>query len=215
MLKQRLTDKTSVLFYVVILFYLVQVLASLFSSISPPILDFVVILSVLILIFIRHLFLGLKRTVPIFIGIGFLFHIVGLYKIIPYNEYYVGTLYGAPQLAYHYDWIVHSLGLGFLTIALSSILYPYLKPTLKNPWLIFSFLVLLVMGFGALNEILEFMGFTLWGYGEGFMEFGEGDSSPNGGPWNNSMMDMVSNFIGAIIFIGVFMLDKKYGVFRR
>jgi len=214
MLKKRLMDKTSFLFYVVISFYLIQALVALFSPISPPVWDFTIVLLLLVVVFVAHLVIGLKRTVPLFMGVGFLFHTIGLYKIIPYNEYYVGTLYGAPQLNYHYDWIVHSVGWGFLTIALVSILYPYLKQTLRNPWLIFSFLVLLVMGFGALNEIIEFMGFTLWGYGEGFMEFGEGDSSPYGGPWNNSMMDMVSNLVGAITFIGVFMLDKKYGFFR-
>jgi hypothetical protein len=214
-IRNRLFEPTSLVFFIVLSFYLAQAVISLFIGISPPMTDFITVISLLSIAFFLHLLFGFRKTVPIFLGMGFFLHIIGLYKIIPYNAYYIGELYGASQLAYHYDWFVHSFGTGFLAVAFSSILYPHLKRAFNSKYLIFLMLLLCVLGFGALNEITEYIGFTVFGYGAGFMEFGAGDSSPFEGPWQNSSMDMVNNLIGGIIFIGLFMLNKKYGLFGK
>lgn len=210
-----LNDQVSYLFLVVISIYLLQAIATFFSDKSPPIVDFVVVISILIAAFILHLVLGFKKTVPICLFLGFFLHIVGLYKIIPYNLYYVGELYGAPQLGYHYDWLVHFFGAGFLAVALSSAFYPYLRKSIRSRYAIFMILLFAIVGFGAMNEVSEFIGFTIFGHGEGFLEFGAGDASPNEGPWQNSSMDMINNTLGGIIFIGSFILIKKYRQKRR
>ncbi|MCX6707926.1 MAG: hypothetical protein NT001_07405 [Candidatus Woesearchaeota archaeon] len=214
-IRSRLFEPTSTIFLIVIAFYLIQAIISPFSGISPPLTDFITVMVLISIAFFLHLLFGFKRTVPIFLAIGFFIHIIGLYKIIPYNANYIGELYGAPQLAYHYDWFVHSFGTGCLAVALSSMLYPYLKKAFSSKYLMFAILLLCVLGLGSLNEITEYIGFTIFGYGEGFMEFGAGDSSPFEGPWQNSCMDMTNNLMGGILFIGVFMLDKRYGLFGK
>lgn len=208
-LKERFHNPVSILFIIFIFFYLIQALISLFSEISPPLIDFFTVTSVIVFAFVLHLFLKFKKTVPLMLGIGFMFHIIGLYNIIPYNIYYTGTLYGAPQLNYHYDWIVHSIGFGFLAIAYCSAVYPYFKKAFSSNLAIFSLLLLSMMGFGALNEVSEFIGYEVFGHGEGFMEFGDGDISPDSGPWRNASMDLINNFIGGIVFIGSFVIAKK------
>lgn len=214
-LKEKLSDPASIWFLAVIAIYIVQAILSPLSGAFPPLVDFFTVASLLVIAFVLHLLFRFNRTVPIALGIGFMFHIIGLYKIIPYNQYYLGELYGAPQLYYHYDWIVHTAGFGFLAIALSSMLYPYLKKAFDSKFIIFLILLLCAVGLGSLNEVIEFVGYGIYGYGEGFLEFGSGDSSPNAGPWRNSSTDMLNNTIGGIMFIGAFILNKKYGWFGK
>ncbi|PIN86091.1 hypothetical protein COV19_06360 [Candidatus Woesearchaeota archaeon CG10_big_fil_rev_8_21_14_0_10_44_13] len=212
-LKEKISDPASIWFFAVMVIYLIQAVFAAFYESSPPLVDFFTVTPIIIIAFILHLLFRFNRTVPITLGIGFMFHILGLYKIIPYNQYYVGELYGAPQLYYHYDWIVHIMGVGFMAIALSSVLYPYLKRAFDSRFMTFLILILCTVGLGSLNEVVEFMGYGVYGYGEGFLEFGSGDSSPSQGPWTNSCTDMLNNTIGSVVFIGAFVLNKKYGWF--
>lgn len=215
-LKGRLSEPTSILFMLAIFFYAIQAIIAIFSEISPPLVDLLVVTSIIIVAFMIHLkSKGLKKTVPIFLLIGFLFHITGLYVITLHNPYYVGSLYGAPQLSYHYDWIVHLFGTGFLALAFSSIVYPYLIKAFKSRFTIFLIILACIVGMGSLNEIMEFVGFNIVGYGGGFLGLGSGDFSPLENPWQNSCMDMTNNLIGGIVFIGLFMLDKRYGLFGK
>lgn len=200
----------SALFIGFIFFYGIQAIIGIFYENSPPLIDFLTVLLILSSAFILHLRFGFKKTVPIGIGIGFLFHIIGLYKFIPYNQYYIGTLYGAPQLNYHYDWVVHSVGFAFFVIAFCSMSYPYFKNAFKSKLTIFFLILFFMLGFGALNEIIEYAGYNVFGYGQGFLEFGEGDSSPAAGPWENSSMDLICNLTGGIFAAGLFLLNKKY-----
>ena len=66
-----------------------------------------------------------------------------------------------------------------------------------------------MMGIGAFNEVLEYVGFDVLGYGSGFLEYGAGDSSPVGGPWENASLDMLANLLGIIIGAGGFLFFKK------
>ncbi|MBW2996296.1 hypothetical protein KY332_03275 [Candidatus Woesearchaeota archaeon] len=192
-----------------IVIYGVQLVLAMFKVIDAPLIDLCVVFSVVLLLFFLNLKFKFGKAVPIGIGLGSLFHIIGLYHIIPYNPGYVGTLYGWAALGYHYDWIVHAFAILFYSIAVCSMLYPYLEKGLKSRMLIFIVLLFFMMGLGAFNEMMEYVGFDVLGYGRGFLEFGAGDSSPVGGPWENSSMDMISNLLGGIIGIGGFLFFKK------
>ena len=206
--KKRLKDKSSVIFIFFVLFYGIQGIISIFNSNFAPPIDLFAATGIIGLVFVLHLLAGFETIVPVFIGIGFMPHILGLYKIIPYNKNYIGTLYGWSFLNYHYDWIVHSFAILCFSIVVCSIFYPYLKKSLKSKFLMFVIFLFFVLGLGAFNEILEYIGFDVFGYGEGFLEFGSGDSSPYEGPWQNSSMDLISNLAGAIIGISSFLLIK-------
>ncbi|MBD3313303.1 hypothetical protein GF345_02575 [Candidatus Woesearchaeota archaeon] len=210
----RAKDSTSLLFVIVFAFYALQFAGSFIYGHFPPHLDFIAALALISLGFIIHLIAGVSPLVPIGLGIGLFFNIIGLYHIIPY-EGYVGTLYGAPQLGYHYDWIVHSFGFGFFSLAFSSLMFPYLRKSFRSYYIIFIVLLLCMLGFGAMNEINEYLGYSYLGIGEGFLEFGDGDTSPSEGPWENTSMDLVNNLIGGILFVGGFMLYKKYIMFNN
>ncbi|MBW2966250.1 hypothetical protein KY342_04055 [Candidatus Woesearchaeota archaeon] len=204
-LKNRFLDKTSLFFIFFILFYGIQGIISIFNNKVAPPLDIFAAASIITLFFILHLFIRFKIIVPIFIGIGFIPHIFGLYPLFGEGI----SLYGLSSLDYHYDWIVHSFGIFCYSIAFCSIIYPYLKKGLKSKFLIFILVLFFMLGLGAFNEILEYVGFDVFGYGKGFLEFGDGDSSPYAGPWQNSSMDMVSNLVGGVIGTGSFLLLKK------
>jgi hypothetical protein len=204
-LKNRLFDKTSLFFLFFILFYGIQGLISLFNNIVAPPLDTFAATSIITLFFVLHLFIRFKIIVPILIGIGFIPHIFGLYSLFGEGI----TLYGLSSLNYHYDWIVHSFGMFCYSFAFCSIIYSYLKKGLKSKFLIFILVLFFMQGLGAFNETLEYVGFDVLGYGKGFLEFGDGDSSPTSGPWQNSSMDMISNLFGGVLGIGSFLLIKK------
>jgi len=204
-LKNSLLDKTSLIFILFILFYGIQGIVSIFSNKTAPPLDIFAAASIITLFFVLHLFIGFKTIVPLFIGMGFFPHILGLYPIFGEGI----TLYGLASLNYHYDWIVHSVGIFCYSIAFCSIIYPYLKKGLKSKFLIFILVLFFMQGVGAFNEILEYIGFDVVGYGEGFLEFGDGDSSPTSGPWQNSSMDMISNLLGGVLGVGSFLFAKK------
>ena len=204
-LKEKLFDKTSLYFIFFILFYLVQGVIALFRDDFAPPLDIFVAAALVFLFWILHIILKFKPIVPVLIGIGFIPHIIGLYEI--FNGH---SLYGWQRLDYHYDWIVHLFAMFCYTIAFSSITYKYFKKGFKSNLLIFLLILFFMVGLGSWNEILEYVGYDVGGYGKGFLEFGEGDSSPNGGPWQNSSMDMVCNLAGAFVGAGLFLLLKKY-----
>ncbi|MBU0535828.1 MAG: hypothetical protein KKE20_02600 [Nanoarchaeota archaeon] len=214
-IKERIFDRTSMVFLFCMLFYLIQALLALFFKSFPPLFDLFASVLLLGFAYLLHIQVGFRRTVPIFLAIGLFFNVLGLYSIIPYNEFYIGNLYGAPQLGYHYDWIAHSIGFGFFALAFSSVSYPFLRKAFRSNYTVFIFILLAMMGFGAINEINEFLGFNMFGIGEGFMEFGAGDQSPLEGPWENACMDLVNNLLGGIIFIGAFVIDKHYNLFSR
>ena len=126
-----------------------------------------------------------------------------------YDFNYIGSLYGASFLNYHYDLIVHFVGIFFFSIAFCSMMYPYFKRGFKSNFIIFVLILFFMLGVGGFNEIMEYVGFDVLGYGEGFLEFGPGDSSPNEGPWENASLDLLANLAGGVIGIGLFLLTKK------
>jgi uncharacterized membrane protein YjdF len=86
---------------------------------------------------------------------------------------------------FRYDHFVHLIGFGVATIICYKLVEPYLGK--KINWkVLLPLIVLMGMGLGALNEIIEFVVIALVP-GAGV------------GGYYNTMMDMVSNTLGAII----------------
>jgi hypothetical protein len=197
-------------FILFLLFYGVQFIFAILGIIDVPFVDFYFVLGVLVFFFFLNRKYKFSRIVPICLGLGALLHIIGLYNIIPYNEYYTGTLYGWGKLSYHYDLIAHIWGMFFISIASCSLFYFSLKKGFNNnKILIFIILIFLMLGVGAFNEMLEYTGFTFLGHGLGFLKYGDGDSSPIEGPWENSSMDMFANLLGIVLGVSIFLIRKN------
>ncbi|MBD3249755.1 hypothetical protein GF336_06945 [Candidatus Woesearchaeota archaeon] len=200
-----LKDRTSQIFIFFIGFYGLQLVGAMFIDSFAPVWDIAAAVFLISVFFVMHKKTGFKPAVPFLIGIGFFPHILGLYDIFGAGI----TLYGAELFNYHYDWIVHSFGMFCYTLAFCSISFDHLIKGLRSKILVLVFVLFFMNGVGAFNESLEYVGFDVIGYGEGFLEFGDGDASPVGGPWENSSMDVICNLFGILFGLGVF-LTKSY-----
>lgn len=86
-----------------------------------------------------------------------------------------------------YDQIVHTLGFFVATFVSYSLIRPYLDPRVKHHPLVLSLiLVLTASGFGALNEVLEFMAVIFLG------------AVQQVGDYYNNAWDLVFNLLGAV-----------------
>jgi len=189
-------------YFFFILFYGLQFLLS--PIFDTPKIDLAFLTVVMIFGYILHKKYRWNSVVAYALGFSMFFHSVGFYSIIPYNQYYVGDLYGAPQLSYHYDWIVHALGFMFGAIGLCGLLFHNMKKALKSSLLVLFLIFLIAMGIGSLIEIAEYSGFETFGYGTGFLRYGAGDSAPEQDPWANASIDMIFNLAGIVIGLGLY-----------
>ena len=69
----------------------------------------------------------------------------------------------------------------------------------------FIVIVLCALGFGAIGEIVEWLGYGILGSGKGFFYFGVGDE----GEWRNAIIDTIFNGFGGL------MLAFLIALFRR
>jgi uncharacterized membrane protein YjdF len=91
------------------------------------------------------------------------------------------------SLILKYDQLVHLIGFGVSTLVVFHLIRPYLNSHVN--WMVmFPLIVLAGMGVGALNEIVEYIAVLL------FPETGVGG-------YNNTMIDMVFNTLGAIVAV--------------
>lgn len=90
-----------------------------------------------------------------------------------------------------FDYIIHLASGIFLAL----VFYPYFKSTHKRKLTIITLTILISIGIGSLLEIIEFIGFSFLGEGEGILLYGKGDW----GEWNNVSWDLINNTIGALI----------------
>ncbi len=105
-----------------------------------------------------------------------------LYKYVVFD--WIGT--GEQQIL-KFDQVVHFLGFGITTIIFYHLLKPYLGARV-NFKVLYPLLVLGGMGFGALNEVVEFAAVAFFG------------QTGVGGYWNTAL-DLVFNMLGAIVAI--------------
>jgi len=113
-------------------------------------------------------------------------------------------LYGNFYLGMPFDRIMHFTA----GIALGLIAYDYLRQRTDMKRIEIAIIaVLIAMGAGAIMEIIEFVGYSVFGEGEGLLFFGKGDF----GEWFNASWDMLNNMFGAIggVIFGYLVFKKK------
>jgi hypothetical protein len=136
---------------------------------------------VILIIFVSYLHLKKRFSIEVLLGLTIwgILHMFGGYFII--NG---GVLYGYWIFPFlRYDHAVHFFGFG-ITVLLA---YDILKDNIKrlNKFSVAFFLILIGMGFGAINEMVEFLAVSI------MPETGVGG-------YENTMWDIVFNSIGAI-----------------
>ena len=107
------------------------------------------------------------------------------------------NLYASSPLGIKFDHYMHFVG--GLAIAIISDRFFVEKMGKAKKFLLILFFTL---GVGALGEIIEWLGFTLLGFGEGMFCHGMGDEIE----WSNAIIDMIFNGLGAIT-IGLFTMN--------
>lgn len=88
-----------------------------------------------------------------------------------------------------YDHAVHMFGFGILTLVSYHLLRPFLRNEIDRWWTIWLLVVLMGSGFGALNEIIEFIAVIT------VPETGVGG-------YQNTLLDLVFNLVGGIAAAG-------------
>jgi putative membrane protein len=100
---------------------------------------------------------------------------------------------------FRFDQLVHMFGFGVTTLLVFHLIKPLLKSELTR-WTAISIVVVMAgLGFGALNEIVEFMATVL-------------SPSTGVGGYTNTSLDLVANFIGAILAMVYIRLKHAYQV---
>ena len=97
---------------------------------------------------------------------------------------------------FRYDQFVHIFGFFVATLIVYRLLTPYLKTKIKK-WTAISIVIVMAgLGFGALNEIIEFLATGILG------DTGVGDLM-------NMSLDLVADFIGALIGLIFIRIKEK------
>jgi len=100
---------------------------------------------------------------------------------------------GAPYSVLKYDQVVHALGFFVATLVMYYVLKKYLKEDFG--WVAVGIVVAMAgLGLGALNEIVEFIMTVVL-------------PNTNVGGYENTAIDLISNFVGAVL--AVFYLKNK------
>ncbi len=85
-----------------------------------------------------------------------------------------------------YDQVVHMLGFGIATLLCHHLLRPYLRDGIERTGTLLFLVVLMGSGFGAINEIIEFIAVVA------MPETGVGG-------YTNTLLDLVFNLIGGVV----------------
>lgn len=148
--------------------------------------EFVIYLGVvvffLLLILAKHQKLGLSLGVLWGLSIWGLLHMAG--GNVPVNGSVLYNLQLVPVFL-KYDQLVHAFGFGVTTVVGWQLLRPYLKEQFN--WTTIGILLVMIgIGAGALNEIIEFLATVLV-------------PETNVGGYVNTALDLVFNLLGATI----------------
>ena len=136
-------------------------------------------------------------------GLRSLVLVIGVFALVLHHlKLYGNVYYGIP-----FDKIMHVIG-GF---ALALILYQYLSSCegvgCSSRVKLMAFAILGVAGLGTFIEITEYFGYAHLGNGEGLLFHGLGDGgSASLSDWADSVTDMMSNLLGAMMGAAVMVL---------
>ena len=148
---------------------------------------FYIIFVSLLIVFVSVLYkkLHLPFYVLVFLSILGVLHFIGgnvyLGGIRTYDRVFFGDII-------RYDNILHWWGTLIFTFVGYNLLRPHLDMRVKhNPFLLSAILILIALGFGVFNEIVELLGVVFFQGAEGV------------GGYMNNALDLVYNAIGAIM----------------
>ena len=200
------------------LFSIVIILFFVFSAVQRKIYGYIAD-SIIIFIIMTLLYVSYDRLNQNPISYLMMLLALALHNAGVFGFYYKSPLgYFDPIWEQHisphpfqWDHITHI----FSGIALSLLFFSFFKKfftedKLHNFFITFS-IFLIAQGVGAIGEIYEFAGYFFVGEGEGATGRGAGDYSLYwiSSDWINTMLDLVYNFLGALIGIGLSYLLYK------
>lgn len=130
--------------------------------------------------------------------------ILGVLHIFGGNLYVFGTrlydLWLIPQI-FKYDNLVHLFGIFVATLVSYNLLIPHISRKIEKKWFLLSgLLILIALGIGAINELVELAAVVFFGAAAGV------------GDYMNNAIDIVFNLIGSVIacvFIWIHYEKKK------
>lgn len=106
-------------------------------------------------------------------------------------------LYATSPLGIRFDHYMHFVGGFAIAIITDRALTEKLSPMKR-----FAIIVVFALGIGAIGEIIEWLGYSFLGAGEGFLFYGMGDE----GEWRNAILDLIFDLFGgaAMAAFGLF-----------
>jgi uncharacterized membrane protein YjdF len=134
--------------------------------------------------------------------------VLGVLHIAGGNVYIHGTrLYDfwlIPGI-FKYDNLVHAFGIAIATLVAYNILLPKMENSTKyRPFAFSLMLVLIAMGIGALNEVVEFFAVVFLGAAKGV------------GDYFNNTVDLVYNLVGAtIVSVALYYHHKRRHLVKK
>jgi len=191
------TELKLMLWFTIIYLVLFAILA--FIKGNYEFLYYISILSFLIFI-ISYYHKKMHLTTQVLLGLT----ILGIMHVLGGNIFISGMrLYDfwLIQNIFKYDNFVHAFGTFVVTFVVYSLIQPYLtKKSFQKKFLMFIFLILITVGLGAINEIVEFFAVMFLG------------AAKTVGDYTNNALDLVFNLIGSIIasFIIIRYHKKKH-----
>lgn len=138
---------------------------------------------VVLLVLYERFRLNLKLIISVVFAIG-------LHQAKLYGDVYFGFI--------QFDMIMHVVG----AFAVALIIYQWFihEERSTRHWKKVAFVtILVVMGIGAVLEIVEFFGYANLPEGGGILHYGEGDE----GGWSDTAQDMMFNAAGALVGVVV------------
>ncbi|MBD3355479.1 DUF2238 domain-containing protein [Candidatus Woesearchaeota archaeon] len=177
--------KLKLMLYFTLLYLLVFTAISLFNK-NYEFLYYTLVMSLLLFLVVLY-HKKLHLTTAIIFGLT----VVGAMHIFGGNIHIFGTrLYEFWLIpgVFKYDNLVHIIGTFVATFISYSLLFPHLDKKLKHSkFLLALVLILIASGIGAFNEVLELFAVVFLG------------ATKQVGDYLNNALDLLFNFIGAII----------------
>ena len=92
----------------------------------------------------------------------------------------------------HFDNVVHTIGVFIVTVILYNLLFPFIDQRVKDRYIIFYFLIILMaLGIGSVNDIIELIAVLFFNASKGV------------GNYLNNAFDIVFNALGATLAVTV------------
>ncbi|MFH1307941.1 MAG: DUF2238 domain-containing protein [archaeon] len=182
--------------WVIFLINLVYLIVFSYLYLQRGNLEFMIYIGVIILFFVLILLTNykVKFSNGILIGLTIwgIMHMSGGYfkagEGVLYGLQIIPIYTGIEFVILRFDQLVHAIGFGVATLVAFNLIKPYLNKEKVN-WKVLSCLVVLMgMGIGALNEIIEFITVVLL-------------PQTGVGGYYNTMLDICFNTFGAIIAV--------------